>query len=118
MISREFAEHFAEEWISAWNAHDFVRILSHYEDDFEMASPRIADIAGEPSGVLRGKESVGAYWAKGLWLIPDLHFEQVGVFVGARSIAIHYRNQVGRLVVETFEIGASGLVARAAAHYA
>ena len=70
MISREFAEHFAEEWISAWNAHDFVRILSHYEDDFEMASPRIADIAGEPYRVLRGKESVGAYWAKGLWLIP------------------------------------------------
>ncbi len=118
MISRQFAEHFAEEWISAWNAHDLVRILSHYEDDFEMASPRIADIAGEPSGVLRGKESVGAYWAKGLRLIPDLHFEQVGVFLGARSVAIHYRNQTRRLVIEVFEIGTSGLVTGAAAHYA
>jgi hypothetical protein len=64
MISREFAEHFAEEWISAWNAHDLVRILSHYENDFEMASPRIADIAGEPSGVFCGKESIGAIGRK------------------------------------------------------
>jgi hypothetical protein len=83
-----------------------------------MASPRIVDIAGEPSGVLRGKERVGAYWAKGLRLIPDLRFEQVDVFLGARSIALHYRNQAGRLIVETFDIGTSGLVVRAAAHYA
>ena len=118
MVSRDFAERFAEEWIAAWNSHDLVRILSHYEDDFEMASPRIVEIMGEPSGVLRGKESIGAYWEKALRLIPDLHFEKLGVFVGARGLAIHYRNQAGRLAVETFEIGVTGRVVRAAAHYA
>jgi hypothetical protein len=95
VLTREFAEGFAEEWIAAWNAHDLARVLSHYEDDFEMASPRIVDIAGEPSGVLIGKGRIGEYWAKALRLQPDLHFEQVGLFVGARSIAIHYRNQAG-----------------------
>lgn len=55
-ITRDFAERVAEEWIVAWNAHDVPRVLSHYEDDFEMASPLIIEIAGEPSGVLRGKE--------------------------------------------------------------
>jgi hypothetical protein len=118
MISREFAERFAEEWIAAWNAHDLPLILSHYEDDFEMASPRIAEIAGEPSGVLRGKGSIGAYWEKGLRLIPDLRFEKLAVFTGARGLAIHYRNQAGRFVVETFEIGVAGRVVRAAALYA
>ena len=117
MISREFAERFAEEWISAWNAHDLARILSHYQDDFEMASPRIVEIVGEPSGVLRGKESVGAYWGKALRLMPDLRFEKLGVFVGARSIGVHFRNQTGRLVIEVLEVGATGLVVRAAAHY-
>jgi hypothetical protein len=39
-------------------------------------------------------------------------------FVGARGVAIHYRNQAGRLAVEVFEIGTNGLVTRAAAHYA
>jgi len=61
---------------------------------------------------------VGAYWEKALRLVPDLRFERLGVFVGARGVAIHYRNQAGRLAVEVFEIGASGLVTRAAAHYA
>jgi hypothetical protein len=82
-ISREFAERFAEEWIAAWNAHDLVRILAHYEDDFEMASPLIVEIAGEPWGVLPGKEKIGAYWEKALRLSPDLRFEKLGVFIGA-----------------------------------
>lgn len=118
MISRDFAEHFAEDWIAAWNAHDLPRVLSHYEDDFEMTSPLIVDIAGEPSGVLRGKQSIGAYWEKALRLSPDLRFEKLGVFPGVRSLAIHFRNQKGRLSVETFEIGDTGRVVRAAAHHA
>jgi SnoaL-like domain len=117
MITRHFAESFADEWIAAWNARDLPRVLSHYEDDFEMASPLIVEVAGEPSGVLRGKDSVRAYWEKALQRNHDLHFEKLGVFVGARSVAIHYRNQKGRLSVETFEIGERRLVTRAAAHY-
>jgi ketosteroid isomerase-like protein len=39
MMTAEFAAQFAEEWIAAWNSHDLDRILSHYADDFEMASP-------------------------------------------------------------------------------
>ncbi len=85
-ITRDFANSFADEWISGWNAHDLPRILSHYEDDFQMASPRIVDIAGEPSGVLRGKASVGAYWEKALGLVPDLRFEKVAVFVAPAAL--------------------------------
>ena len=46
MLSREFAESFAAEWIEAWNSHDLDRILSHYTDDFVMSSPRIVVLAG------------------------------------------------------------------------
>jgi hypothetical protein len=118
MITPDHAARFAEEWISAWNARDLALVLEHYEDDFEMASPRIVEIAGEPSGVLRGKASVGAYWRKALDLNPHLRFELLGVFVGAQSVALHYKNQTGKLAVEVFEIGSSGRVSRAAAHYA
>lgn len=117
MVTKEFADRLADEWIADWNAHDLARVLSHYEDNFEMASPLIVEIAGEPSGVLRGKEKVGAYWEKALRLSPDLRFEKLGVFVGARGFAVHFRNQQGRASVETFEIGARGLVTRAAAHH-
>jgi hypothetical protein len=111
-------ERFAEEWTAAWNAHDLARVLSYYEDDFEMASPLIVEIAGEPSGVLRGKERIRVYWEEGLRRSPALHFEKLGLFVGVRSLVIHLRNQHGRLSVEAFEIGDHGRVTRAAAHYA
>lgn len=59
MITRGFAERFAQEWISAWNSHDLDQILSHYSDDFTMSSPRIAALTEQSSGILCGKT---AWW--------------------------------------------------------
>ena len=116
MLTRAWAEHFAEEWVAAWNSHDLERILGHYHDGFTMASPRIADIAGEPSGVLRGKAAIGEYWAKALAALPDLHFTLRATFVGADSVAVHYEGARGP-AVEVFFFDEAGLVVRAAAHY-
>jgi ketosteroid isomerase-like protein len=116
MIDVEWARRFADEWIDAWNAHDLERVLAHYAEDFEMASPMIVQVASEPSGVLRGKDNVAAYWRKALGLLPDLHFTLERVLVGAESVAIAYRGHRGASV-EVFWFGADGLVTRAAAHY-
>ncbi len=116
MLTREFADHFAEEWIAAWNSHDLERILAHYTDDFAMSSPMIAAVVQEPSGTLHGKAAVGAYWAKALSRVPDLHFKLTHTFVGADSLAIHYQGARGP-AVEVFFFNAQGLVQRAAAHY-
>ncbi len=118
MIGVEFAMRFAWEWVEAWNAHDLDRVLSQYDDDFEMASPRIVDLGSEPSGILVGKAAVRAYWQEALSRMPDLRFDLLGIFGGVRSVAIHYRNQAGRFGVETFEFGPGALVVRSAAHYA
>jgi len=117
MLSEEFAERFAADWIAAWNRHDLDAILAHYRDDFVMSSPRIAIVASEPSGTLRGKAAIGAYWEKALALAPDLHFELLDVLVGADSIVLHYRGVRG-LAAEVFFFDAAGKVIRAAAHYA
>lgn len=116
MLTREFGEHFAHEWIEAWNSHDLERILSHYTDDFTMSSPYIAQIAGEPSGTLTGKPAVRAYWAAALERMPTLHFELVQTLVGADSVVIYYRGVRG-LAAEVFFFGEGLLVMRAAAHY-
>lgn len=116
-ITQAWAEAFARDWIESWNAHDLARVLSHYADEFEMSSPFIAQMGGEPSGTLAGKERVAAYWRVGLQKLPDLHFDLLGVFVGASSLAIHYRTSFGRDAVEVCFFNAAGLVIRAAAHY-
>ncbi|HSW12326.1 MAG TPA: nuclear transport factor 2 family protein [Solimonas sp.] len=118
MLNREQAQHFAAEWIAAWNSHDLDRILSHYAEDFEFHSPFIAQIAGEPSGRLQGKAAVGAYWSKALARLTTLHFTLDTVLWGVQSLVIHYRRHDGRSASEWFEFGADGKVIRSAAHYA
>lgn len=116
LITNDFARHFANEWIAAWNAHDLERILAHYTDDFEMASPVIMQLMHEPSGLLRGKAAIRDYWAQALALRPDLHFELVQAFAGAQSVVISYRGHRG-LSAEVFWFDAALKVCRAAAHY-
>jgi len=116
MISREFADRFAEEWIESWNSRDLDRILSHYDDDFVMSSPRIVVIAGEPSGVLRGKPAIAAYWHRALELAPDLRFELIATFVGADGLVLHYSGVRGP-AMEVFFFDDEGKVVRSAAHY-
>jgi len=59
-----------------------------------MSSPVIPVLVGEPSGKLRGKAAVRAYWAKALDNVPDLRFELVTALAGvdsagrSRSIAL------------------------------
>lgn len=116
MLTQEFAQHFAKEWVEAWNTHDLARVLSHYSDDFVMSSPKIAVIANEPSGVLCGKEKIAVYWQKALTLIPHLHFELLDIFVGADSLILYYKGPTG-LATEVFFFNAEKLVIKAAAHY-
>jgi SnoaL-like domain len=116
MITREFADRFAEEWIASWNSHDLTRILSHYTDAFEMTSPYIVQIAGESSGVLKGKEAVAAYWAKALERMPTLHFELHSTLVGTESLVIYYRGVRG-MAAELFFFDTQGKVTQSYAHY-
>ena len=116
-MQNAFAEHFAAEWIDSWNSHDLGRVLSHHTDDFEMSSPFIIQIAGEPSGTLRGKAAVEKYWRRALERIPDLHFELVSVLAGVTTLTILYTGAQGRLAAEVFHFGAEQRVTKAFAHY-
>ena len=117
MITRQFARRFAEEWIEAWNSHDLERILSHYSDDFVMSSPRIANVVGDESGVLTGKDAIGSYWRRALELLPELQFEFILFFLGSDSLVLYYRSIRG-LVAEVFFFDSAGKVVRSAANYA
>ena len=115
-MDKETAISFADEWVSAWNAHDLDRILSHYEDDFEMSSPFVTKMTGDVSGTLKGKEAVGAYWSAALEKYPDGQFELQDVLSGSNSVTVVYQGVFG-LTAEVFHFNNSGKVVRAYAHY-
>ena len=116
VIDAAWARAFAEAWCDAWNAHDLPRILEHYTDDFEMASPFIVERGLDPSGVLRGKSAVADYWRRGLEAAqPPLRFELINVYVGVDSVVLHYRSVGRRLVVEVLTFDARRRVIRGSA---
>jgi hypothetical protein len=117
MIDAKWAQQFAVDWISAWNAHDLDRILTHYADDFEMSSPLIIERMKEDSGTLKGKAAIRPYWQIGLDATPPLKFELIEVFVGVESISLYYRRTNGKTAVETLVFNTRGQVIKGIAHH-
>jgi hypothetical protein len=116
IITKTFAEHFATEWIAAWNVHDLSRILTHYSDDFEMSSPVIVQITGEDSGKLKGKTTVGNYWQKALTKMPNLHFDLISILIGVDTITLYHKGHRG-LSAEVFHFNAASQVTESFTHY-
>ncbi|WP_416974016.1 nuclear transport factor 2 family protein [Streptomyces sp. 4F14] len=110
------AERFAREWAEAWNAHDLERILAHYTDDVVFTSPGIVRLLGDPSGEVRGKEALRAYWATALSRLPGLRFTVEDVRASVRTVVINYRNERGQAVSEVLDFR-DGLVCRGLGAY-
>lgn len=118
MLTQEFANQFAQEWIESWNAHDLERILSHYSEDFEMTSPYIVTVMNDSSGVIQGKANVREYWSKALARLPDLKFELYQVTFSINSIALYFKNLTrDRYVIEWFLFNEDGKCCKSIAHY-
>lgn len=110
---RPQAAAFAREWQAAWNSHDLTRILAHYDDNIIFRSAKALALVG--SGVVRGKDALGAYWAKALDKQPDLKFAVLDVFAGHDMLVITYRNHRRVLAAETLRFGQDGLIVEASA---
>lgn len=107
----------ADAWIAAWNSHDLERILDQFADDIELVSPRVIELLGDPSGTVRGKAALRAYFRQGLAAAPNLRFELLQVYVGINDFAIQYKRHDGRIVVEVLEPGADRRMRRAVVYY-
>lgn len=105
---------FARSWLDAFNAHDLDRIMSHYAEDVEHSSPTVLRVLGEPSGIVRGRPALRAYFEKALAAAPpDLAFEPLRLHVGVDGVTLVYHRTGGKIVAETFHFDERGLVTRA-----
>lgn len=104
---------FAKTWIDAFNARDIDAILAHYAETIVHASPTVVRILGEPSGIVRGKAALRAYFDKALAAAgPELHYDVTKTYVGAHGVTLLYHRTGGggKLVAETFHFDSNGLV--------
>jgi ketosteroid isomerase-like protein len=117
MVTENVARRLAREWVAAWNSHDLERILEHYADDVTLTSPVAAERLADPSGTVRGKAALKAYFELALKAYPELRFELVDVMWGISTVVLYYVNQRGTMTGEVMELGSSGLVTRVIANY-
>ena len=117
MLSRADAQHFADEWIAAWNSHDLDRILAHYTEDIEFTSPFIVKILNDPSGTLRGRDKLRAYFGRALAAYPELHFELHRVCTSVASVVLEYTSINGLHAAEAMMLTEEGKVRKVWAHY-
>jgi ketosteroid isomerase-like protein len=102
-VSTPEPNRFAHEWAAAWNRRDVDAVLAHFHDDVVFTSPVAAEIVPGSGGVVDGKAALREYWYAALAVVPDLHFDIVGVYGGASVLVINYCNQKGGLVNEVLE---------------
>jgi predicted ester cyclase len=67
--------------------------------------------------VVKGKETLRAYFRRGLEAYPNLKFELIDVMWGASSIVLYYVNQKGTKTGEFMEIDTDLKVTRVVANY-
>ena len=117
MLSAEDAQEFAKHWVEAWNSHNLDVIMSHYAADVVLVSPVAARILNDPSGTLKGRDAVRAYFRRGLEAYPNLEFELIDVMWGLSSVVLYYVNQNGTKTGEFMEIDAGKKIIRVVANY-
>jgi ketosteroid isomerase-like protein len=115
-LEPSFVQHFAQEWISAWNSHDIERILAHYTEDVVLTSPVALKRFGKST--VQGKVALRDYFQCGLQAYPDFRFDLIDVFWGADTVALLYSSSFRTArTIEVMQLAPSGLVARVWANY-
>jgi ketosteroid isomerase-like protein len=95
MLTKKDASEFANHWVKAWNSHDLDKIMLHYSMDIVLVSPVAAKILNDPSGVVKGKETLRAYFRRGLEAYPNLKFELIDVMWGGFQYCLVLRESKG-----------------------
>ena len=112
-----FCTALGQQWIDAWNSHDLERVLALYSDEAEMTSDKIPLLGFDPSGTVRGKDSLRQYWRKGLDLLPNLHFTLIDVYVSPDSLVVFYQNERGAKICEYLRLNAEGKIRQGSANH-
>ena len=116
-MNEQQASALAQAWIDAWIRHDLDAILRHYAPDVEFTSPFVSALSGDTSGTIHGRESLTAYFRKGLQAYPDLRFELIRTLIGVDSLLLYYRSVKGLLAAEMMLINGEGQIQTVRVHY-
>lgn len=111
------AEKLAQSWTTAWNNHDLDRLMDHYAENVVFYSPFVKHLDHETSGMVRGKDALRDYFAKGMQAYPHTRFQLHRTGVGIGSIVLNYISVNGMLANELHILDGDGKAVEVRCHY-
>jgi hypothetical protein len=84
----------AMRWMSYFNAHDLEGLLSLYHDKAEHYSPKLKIHEPSTMGLIRGKDSLRAWWQDAFTRLPSLKYELTKLTAGDDSVFMEYTRKV------------------------
>lgn len=99
---------FAQSWIDDWNSHDLEKILSHYADELEFHSPKVAIATNGVKKHFTSKAELRPYIARAFVLRPNLKFELMHICKDEKAIALIYKGENGTIANEIMECDENG----------
>lgn len=106
---------FVYDWRQAWNSHDVDRVIAHYHDDVEYASPFIAHPGRRR---LRGREELRRYVTAAFERVPQLSLPAPRhVAIGLDSVTVIYDSHHGSVAAEVLVLDEHLRIRSALCHY-
>lgn len=116
MVTAAQAKEIMTKWIEAANKKDVDAVMALYAIDPEIESPAVMEIMKEPSGRLRGLNSLRAYFTKA-FALPYVSFHLVDTSWGVSSLCARYINHKGTRSFTCMELDHAGKIRRHLNHF-
>jgi len=84
----------AQKWISAFNNKDLEALLALYHENASHYSPKLKQRQPETKGLIKGKDTLRAWWHDAFNRLPTLHYKLVKLTADEEQVFIEYIRQV------------------------
>jgi ketosteroid isomerase-like protein len=84
----------AQRWFAAFNAHDLESLLALYHEDAVHFSPKLKVHRPETDGLIRGKDTLRAWWHDAFQRLPSLRYEVLTLTADDEQVFMEYIRHV------------------------
>jgi ketosteroid isomerase-like protein len=113
-------EFIAQQWFTAFNAHDLEKLLSLYDDNAQHFSPKLKIRRPETNGFVTGKAALRDWWQDAFDRLPSLHYKVTSLTANDQRVFMEYVRKVDGeediLVAEVLEINDGKILASRVYH--
>lgn len=113
-------EFMAQQWFSAFNAHDLEKLLSLYDDNAQHFSPKLKIRKPETNGFVTGRDALRDWWQDAFDRLPSLHYKVTSLTANDQRVFMEYIRQVDgeedMLVAEVLVVSGGVIVASRVYH--